>query len=355
MVNELPLVPDLGAARRNDRRRDDRHRRVDGTGTPPLKDSHRSRGNRGASPLPSAEISGNRLQHRERRRSPRSRCAACAARGGRRASRPRSRRAAPLPPARLPDRPAAQSTLHPAPRPRARPAPRARAGAARRRAAGPRGTASSVRGSATAGTRARPHCSQAAMAMPCQCARLRARVAASRRTTPRAVATGTIARDAELGRLLHDEIHAFGARDALHQGDARAAIRRGRRRSSMTSASAVPRPKSCDPRRVIRAVAVEERHARRRPRAAARGAGAAWPRRERDARAGREGRVHVHADQAHARIHGAARNAREPVDLRRRRDVGRHQVDDIADRAEQGACGERDVHRRAVRARSRQS
>ena len=52
---------------------------------------------------------------------------------------------------------------------------------------------SSVIGSPSRGSLARPHCSQAAMTMPRQCADLRARPSASSFTTLRAVATGTIA------------------------------------------------------------------------------------------------------------------------------------------------------------------
>ena len=65
-------------------------------------------------------------------------------------------------------------------------------------------------------------------------------------------------RDAELGRFLHHEVHALGARDALHQRDRE---RRLRARDSAALDRDLDRAAADagDARRVVVAVAVEER------------------------------------------------------------------------------------------------
>ena len=65
-------------------------------------------------------------------------------------------------------------------------------------------------------------------------------------------------RDAELGRFLHHEVHALGARDALHQRDRQ---RRLRPRDSATLDRDLDRAATDagNARRVVLAVAVEER------------------------------------------------------------------------------------------------
>ena len=56
----------------------------------------------------------------------------------------------------------------------------------------PRWQSPSAAGSRTSGTRLRPHCSQAEIAMACQCSSLRARCFASSFTTERSASTGTM-------------------------------------------------------------------------------------------------------------------------------------------------------------------
>jgi hypothetical protein len=101
----------------------------------------------------------------------------------------------------------------------------------------------SGRGSSTAGSRLRPHCSQALTATARQCAALASDWRASRRTTLRWLNGGHDARDAEFGRLLHDEIHAIAARHRLHQrhGERRFAVDevRAHRRADARSAHAL--------------------------------------------------------------------------------------------------------------------
>ncbi len=76
----------------------------------------------------------------------------------------------------------------------------------------PRGAGGSSRGG-----RLRPLCSQAASAIARQCSLLRAAWAASSRTTLRSVSKRGEGRDAELGGLLHHQVHALAARDALRE------------------------------------------------------------------------------------------------------------------------------------------
>jgi hypothetical protein len=67
------------------------------------------------------------------------------------------------------------------------------------------------------------------------------------------------ARDAELGRLLHHEVHALAAGDALHQRDRERRFRtRGREARDLDLDAAAPQLQHAP--RVVVAVAVEERH-----------------------------------------------------------------------------------------------
>ena len=170
----------------------------------------------------------------------------------------------------------------------------ARRGRAALQASGP-----SVRGSAMTGILARPHCSQAEIAIARQCADFLSRLAASSLTTLRAVATGTIAATPSSVAFCTTRsmrsARAMPCTSVNASGDsARAAA------VPATSTSTVSRPKTRDPRGIVLAVAIEERQGiacleAEDPTDVSRGRAF-----ERDAGACGQRRVDVDADQAHA-------------------------------------------------------
>jgi hypothetical protein len=104
---------------------------------------------------------------------------------------------------------------------------------------------------------------------------------------------------AELGRLLHHDVHALSARDTLDQGDGERRLR-ARRAARLDLHLERPAPESGDARGIVVPVAVEERERvaglepQHAPCMGGRGS------RDRDARALGERGLYVHADQAHA-------------------------------------------------------
>ena len=105
--------------------------------------------------------------------------------------------------------------------------------------------AASASGAATSGTRARPLCSQAEATTLRQCARRFSARSASSFTSLRCDHSGRDRGDAELGRLLQDQVHLLAARDALQQRDAqrRFVVDRAARRRSTRALRACRAPR----------------------------------------------------------------------------------------------------------------